>query len=433
MKRMTRILVFSAMLIILFSALSSVAAEDRFPRPEFQSEYELPSTTAPSPQDNLFSYIDTAVLIILLILTSYFALKMRTRTGIFICSLFSLIYFGFWKKGCICSIGSIQNIALALFSNTYVIPVFVALFFALPILFSLFFGRVYCAGVCPFGALQDLVAIKPLTLPRWVENTLGIFPALYLGLSVLFAATGSGFIICRFDPFVGLFRFGATFEMFITGGIILLIGVFIARPYCRFICPYGVLLKWASALSRWHVTITPDECIQCKLCENTCPVGAIRAPSPALEVEKREVGVKRLVILFLILPFVMAGTGLFFSTISHVFAQLHPQVQLTAQVLKEDRNITRTTTDASDAFRATGISLDTLLNQTDHILSQFHLGAGLFGLYTGLIIILAIVKTSVLRKRTGYEPDREACVSCGRCFEVCPKEQVRRKKGKEHG
>lgn len=419
-------------LILLFGALPFVAAEDRFPRPDFQSGYELPETTTPPPQDNLFNYMDTGVLILMLILTSYFALKRRTRTGIFICSLFSLIYFGFWKKGCICSIGSIQNITYALFNSTYVIPVFVALFFALPILFSLIFGRVFCAGVCPFGALQDLVAIKPIHLPRWIENSLGIFPAIYLGLAVLFAGTGTGFIICRFDPFVGLFRFGATFELFLAGGIILLTGIFVARPYCRFICPYGVLLKWASRLSQWHVTITPDDCIQCKLCENTCPVGAIRAPSPTLEVEKRKAGIKRLIVLFLILPLVMAGTGLLFLTISRVFAQWHPQVQLTAQVLKENQGITQLTTDASDAFRASGLSLDSLLDDTRHILSQFHLGAGLFGLYSGLVIMLAVIKLSVFRKRTGYEPDREACVSCGRCFEVCPKEQVQRKRRKEH-
>lgn len=428
MYKTTFIPVFTVVIIFLISAPYVLTAEDRFPRPDFQSEYALPETTTPPPLDNLINYIDTGVLILMLLITSFFALKMRRRTGIFICSIFSLIYFGFWKKGCICSIGAIQNIAYSLFESTYAVPVFVGLFFALPILFSLIFGRVYCAGVCPFGALQDLIALKPVRLPRWIENSLGIIPVIYLGFSVLSAATGSGFIICRFDPFVGIFRFGARFEMLIAGGILLLTGIFIARPYCRFICPYGVLLKWASRLSQWHVTITPDECVQCKLCEITCPVGAIRAPSTTLEVEKKEAGVKRLMLLFLILPVVMTGTGLFFSAISHVFAQLHPQVRLTAQVLKENQGITQLTTDASDAYRASGLSLDSLIDDTNRILSQFRLGTGLFGLYSGFMVMLAIIKSSVFRKRTGYEPDREACVSCGRCFEACPKEHVRRKK-----
>ena len=59
----------------------------------------------------------------------------------------------------------------------------------------------------------------------------------------------------------------------------LLIGVFVGRPYCRFLCPYGVLLNLASRLSRWRVTITPSACVQCRLCEKSCPLGAIEVPS----------------------------------------------------------------------------------------------------------------------------------------------------------
>ena len=124
-----------SIIILLFAGFFPLSAEDRFPRPEFQQGYELPETTTPSPLNNLFNYLDTAVLVILLLLVSYFALKRRSRTGIFICSLFSIIYFGFWKKGCICSIGSIQNIAYALFSNSYTIPVTTTLYSMEPIMF----------------------------------------------------------------------------------------------------------------------------------------------------------------------------------------------------------------------------------------------------------------------------------------------------------
>jgi len=424
--------IFFFIIIFLLAGFFPLSAEDRFPRPEFQQEYELPEITTPSPRDNLFYFLDTAVLVILLLLVSYFALKKRSRTGIFICSLFSLIYFGFWKQGCICPIGSIQNITYALFNSSYTIPIYVAFFFALPLLFSLFFGRVFCGGVCPFGALQDLVAIKPIQLPEWIENTLGIVPVLYLGFSVLLVATGSGFLICRFDPFVGFFRFGATFEMFIAGALFLIVGVFIARPYCRFVCPYGVLLKWTSRISQWHLKITPDECIECKLCKNVCPVGAIREPNPNLEIEKKETGIKRLMILFLILPVVMAGTGFLTSSISHIIAHLHPQIQLTKQIYMENNHLTGTTTDASETFRATGLSFNDLRKDADEIFKHFYTGSWIFGLYAGLMIMLLLIKVSIIKKRTGYEPDKEACVSCGRCFEACPKEQEKRKRKNEN-
>ena len=66
---------------------------------------------------------------------------------------------------------------------------------------------------------------------------------------MLFAATGAGYVICRFDPFVPLFRLTGDWTMLMTGGIFLLIGVFVSRPYCRFFCPYGILLGWLSRFS----------------------------------------------------------------------------------------------------------------------------------------------------------------------------------------
>ena len=139
------------------------------------------------------------------------------------------------------------------------------MFFVLPLLSTLFYGRTFCAGVCPLGAIQDLVIVKPISLPKWLNKTLGLIPYVYLSLAVLFAATGTDFIICRYDPFVGIFRMDAKFLMIVLGVAFLLMGMFVGRPYCRFLCPYGVLLSWMSRFSKKHLTITPSECIQCKL------------------------------------------------------------------------------------------------------------------------------------------------------------------------
>ena len=141
-------------------------------------------------------------------------------------------------------------------------------------------GRTFCAAVCPFGALQDAVIVKPLRLPRWLAVPLGFLPVVYLGLAVLFAATGAEFVVCRFDPFVNFFRVGGSVEILALGACFLLLGTVVARPYCRFVCPYGVILGWLSRLSFLHATISPDSCVQSRLCEESCPVDAIRAPDP---------------------------------------------------------------------------------------------------------------------------------------------------------
>ena len=45
------------------------------------------------------------------------------------------------------------------------------------------------------------------------------------------AATGTAFVICRYDPFVGFFRMSAGIDMLVFGGSLLLLSFIIGRPY----------------------------------------------------------------------------------------------------------------------------------------------------------------------------------------------------------
>jgi polyferredoxin len=201
---------------------------ERFPPPDFvETKHAIPSPTVPDPRRNVYEYIDAIVLLAALGLSCYLVLKKRSRRAIFVLMVFSLLYFGFWRKGCVCSIGAIQNIVLSIFDRDYAVPLVVAGFFLLPLIFTLFFGRTFCAAVCPLGAVQDLVLLRPVSVPSWAESGLRLFAYVYLGAAVLFAATGSAFVICRYDPFVSIFRFTGDLNILILGGCLLLVGVFI--------------------------------------------------------------------------------------------------------------------------------------------------------------------------------------------------------------
>jgi len=176
------------------------------------------------------------------------------------------------------------------------------LFFLLPLVCALFFGRTFCAAACPLGAVQDVFVLRPIRVPRPLAAALGLLPALYLGVALALAAAGAGFLICRYDPFVGFFRFGGPLSSMLTGGALLLVGTVVARPYCRFLCPYGVLLNGLSRFSRRHADITPTECVNCRLCEDACPFGCIRPPTPEKAPEPRAAGRRRLAVLLALLP-----------------------------------------------------------------------------------------------------------------------------------
>jgi len=240
--------------------------------------YVTPEVQHPLPRSATRQVADVVLLALALALAAWLALWRRSRAGLVAVTAASMAYFGFWREGCICAIGSIQNVALALVDPTYAVPYFVIAIFALPLVASLFFGRVFCAGVCPLGAIQELVLLRQVDVPRRLDRTLGWLRWLYLGLAVVFAVLPVAyrdFVICRFDPFVGLFRFSGEAWLLAVGGLFLVAGLFIGRPYCRWLCPYGALLSVFSRYAWRSFSITPDRELDCGLCRDACPYGAI--------------------------------------------------------------------------------------------------------------------------------------------------------------
>lgn len=413
-------------IILVFLLLGTVPAlsVQRFPPPEFETDHTIPTATRPSPRAEVLQVLDVFVLIVALSLASWLVLKKRSRKGIVALMLFSLLYFGFWRKGCVCSIGAIGNISLAIFDSGYTVSWVVLAFFFLPLVFTLFFGRSFCAAVCPLGAVQDIVLLRRLDIPAWLETTLRLLAWLYLSAAVLFAATGSAFLICRYDPFISLFRLNANPGLWIITFSMLIIAVFVGRPYCRFLCPYGLILRQLGRISRFRVTITPDECIQCRLCEGSCPFGAIDKPTVEWPQAEYPRGRKRLVILIGLLPVMVAG-GVFAGYKLHPRLALnHPTVQLAERIKLEQSGVYREPVDETKAFYASGQSFERLAQQAQHKQKQYAIGSSIAGGWMGLVAGFTLIMHSIFWRRPEYQAQRSGCVACGRCYNDCPRHRL---------
>lgn len=396
--------------------------QDRFPRPEFESGYTYHTNQFPVQRDPLWDYFDAALLVVVLLITTWFAIKKRSRQGLVWISLFSLAYFGFYREGCICSVGSVQNVALALFNEDYSIPLPAILFFIIPLVFALFFGRVFCAGACPLGAIQELTGIRPVRLPKRADMILSVIPFVYLALAALYASTDSQFIICRYDPFVGIFRLDAPYTMIIFGALLLISGIFVNRPYCRFLCPYGVLLSVFSRFAGNHLTITPAECTNCRLCEEACPYDAIIPSDPPGNAERISNSRKQFLIYFLLIPFFAASGALILNKISPMLAGANTDVRLAREIRAEQEEGTLAISNAAVAFKESGTTVEQLFDQEKSVLRRFDKASVWAGLFLGLSLGIGLFSLTLRKKRTGYEPDQGKCYSCGRCFKYCPVE-----------
>lgn len=411
-----------ALLVAVVAPLVAMA-QNRFPKPDFESGYQYPDLQYAVPNEVLWDVLDVTMLLALLVAATWAVVK-RRKPMIWI-SIVSVLYFGFFREGCVCSVGSIQNVALALVDGSYNMPWSVLAFFLLPVIFALLFGRVFCAGVCPMGALQELVNVKSGRISRPVAMVLGLLPWLYLIMTLLYAVTRSRFLICQFDPFIGIFRLGGDVELLIFGIVLLIISVFTGRPFCRFLCPYGALLSIFSSVSLNKIEITKKKCVNCDLCHNSCPIDAIQPPFANTPQEERREGVKRLLGYMLFMPLLMLTGALLMRVSAESLSRAHKDVRLYDMVIEyEAQDAPETIPLEVEGFYVKGQTVEELAATRDAVVAEYKTYSTWAGALMGMVLALALIRFSVKRRRETYQIDQSACVACGRCFEYCPQNRT---------
>lgn len=158
---------------------------------------------------------------------------------------------------------------------------------------SLLFGRIFCGYSCPIGALQELFSkinfksdVKSQQQNRFhfdiTSNCSTKIRWIFLGLLFFLSSVFSLSILPIFNPFSG-FLYLKTLEIVVLIPLIalLLIGIlsiFLYRPWCRFLCPFGAgsaFLGQFSAIKYYRT----DACTNCGLCEKICPTQEAYADS----------------------------------------------------------------------------------------------------------------------------------------------------------
>lgn len=404
--------------------VSEVCAESRFPKPQFESAYTAPTVVNPPIQEMLAPWADVVVLALALACATWLIYRVRSRRWILFFSGCSLLFFGFVRQGCLCPVGATQNVVAAAWQGGG-LSVYAAAIFVLPLLFALFFGRVFCGAVCPLGMIQEFFIIHPVQVPRRMDAVLRLVPVAVLGIGIVAAVNGAGYLICRSDPFVGLFRRSAPLAMVLVGVAVLLVGMVIARPYCRYFCPYGVLLEWCSRVGWKRFEITEATCINCRLCAGVCPVQAIVIPREQVPERVRVFQFRRFVRLMVLAPVVIAGGVLLGWLTGRVVAAAHPDVIQLAAFEQAARSGSEEGVVDIEAARRNGWNADVVARRAAVTVERFRRGTAWAGGFLGCILALRMLQLTRLRRVTQHEADRIRCVACGRCYPACPKNRTR--------
>ena len=161
------------------------------------------------------------------------------------------------------------------------------------LLFALAFGRLICGWLCPFGLVQDLLDKIPAPKIRRNELTRRLsylkygFLAVFVMVLPVFAAdlglrSRSPFCsyVCPNLPFSSIlttWATGGTLRPYMINNArffiliaLLILAVFLFRPFCRFICPIGAVYGFFNKHALLSIKLDESKCVHCNACMKVC-------------------------------------------------------------------------------------------------------------------------------------------------------------------
>ena len=189
-----------------------------------------------------------------------------------------------------CPIGSLQAV---LDSGSQKYSLYVLGFIGV---MGVFFGRLICGWMCPFGFVQDLLYRIPLfkkiknlpghdklrylrffilavfvvILPMSVVNRIGVGSPWFCEYICPSGMLFGGIPLVIANPELrGAIGFRFIFKLLILIAVILL-SIKSYRPFCKYVCPLGALYGCGNKVSVYRLKVDENKCVKCGSCQNIC-------------------------------------------------------------------------------------------------------------------------------------------------------------------
>lgn len=181
--------------------------------------------------------------------------------------------------------GTVKD-AIHLYGSTGAVfpPRMIALTIFLVIVFVA--NKYICAWGCQAGVLQDLIfrinqtskrktiIRRQIKVPFAFSNSVRI---LFFCMFTVVSFTWGTDIIAPFDPFKIYKPEHLTLAGIVFLGMLLVLSLFVYRPWCHFFCPFGLVGWLVEKASRIKISVNYDTCIACQKCATACPSAVMSA------------------------------------------------------------------------------------------------------------------------------------------------------------
>lgn len=104
----------------------------------------------------------------------------------------------------------------------------------------------YCAHVCPFGSAQELagkLTRRKLRVPVRLNKALNMFRTVLWAVLMVLLLTGTWAAWIDYELFTAFLYSSASVWVVVLAVLFLVLSVWVPRPYCRYVCPTGTLLR----------------------------------------------------------------------------------------------------------------------------------------------------------------------------------------------
>ena len=113
----------------------------------------------------------------------------------------------------------------------------------------------YCTHVCPLGSIQELAGMtnhNKLKMSKQTVQYLEHFRKLLFWVLMILMLAGVWSQWMDYELFVAFIFKSAAWVIILIAVVFILLSFFVPRPYCRFVCPMGSLLKLPTTkVTKW--------------------------------------------------------------------------------------------------------------------------------------------------------------------------------------